>query len=240
MYTVNTLDGVKRRAVYGKSKKGVRLKLTEAIADRDKGLVFNSGNLSVGEYLDRWLEATQGAVGELTWKRHEPIVRLHIAPAIGAIKLAALTPLQVGSLNRAKSKSHLAPGSAKRIHTTLHKSLRQAVRWQMIPRNPCDSVDAPKGYRGEIRPLDKELARVLLDIAIRTQPARRAKGAPPRSGPWRVCTRRKSARGLRRLCPYPRRPSSAWSETKSRKPSPSGAASRRFARRAWASKPSRF
>jgi integrase len=107
MYTVNTLDGVKRRAVYGKSKKEVRIRLTEAIADRDKGLVFDSGNLSVGEYLGRWLEAIQSTIGELTWKRHESIVRLHIAPAIGAIKLAALTPLQVQSLYRAKSKSHL-------------------------------------------------------------------------------------------------------------------------------------
>jgi hypothetical protein len=50
MYTVNTLDGVKRCAVYGKSKKEVRLKLTETIADRDKGVVFDSGNLSVGGF----------------------------------------------------------------------------------------------------------------------------------------------------------------------------------------------
>jgi integrase len=170
MYTVNTVDGLKRRAVYGKSRKEVRLRLTEAIADRDKELVFDSGNLSVGEYLDRWLEAIQSTIGELTWKRHESIVRLHIAPAIGAIKLAALTPLQVQSLYRAKSKSHLAPGSVKHIHTTLHKSLRQAVRWQMIPRNPCDAVDSPKGYRGEIKPLDKDQVRVLLDTAERTQP----------------------------------------------------------------------
>jgi integrase len=170
MYTVSTLDGVTRRAVYGKSKNEVRLKLTEAIADRDKGLVFDSGNLSVGEYLDRWLDAVQDTIGERTWKRHESIVRLHIAPAIGATKLAALTPLQVQSLYRAKSKSHLAPGSVKRIHTTLHKAMRQAVRWQMIPRNPCDSVDAPKGYRGEIKPLDKEQVRTLLTTAKEMQP----------------------------------------------------------------------
>jgi integrase len=118
MYTVNTLDDVKRKAVYGKSKKEVRLKLTEAISNRDKGLVFDSGNLSVSEYLDRWLEAIQSTVGERTWKRHESIVRLHLKPAIGKTKLATLNPLQVQSLYRAKSKSDLAPGSVKRIHTT--------------------------------------------------------------------------------------------------------------------------
>jgi hypothetical protein len=101
-------------------------------------LVFDAGNLSVGEYLDRWLEGIRGTIGERTRERHESIIRLHIKPAIGRTKLATLNPLQVQSLYRAKSLSGvLAPGSVKRIHTTLHKALKQAVRWQMIPRNPC-------------------------------------------------------------------------------------------------------
>ena len=171
MYTVHTLDGVKRRSVYGKTKAETRVRLTEAVANRDKGLVFDAGNLSVGGYLDKWLEAIRGTVGERTWERHESIARLHVKPAIGGTKLAALNPLQVQSLYRAKSRSGvLAPGSLKRIHTTLHKALKQAVRWQMIPRNPCDSVDAPKGYRGEIKPLDKGQVRTLLDAAKEAQP----------------------------------------------------------------------
>jgi integrase len=170
MYTVQTIDGKKKKAVYGKSKKEVRAKLTEAIANRDKGLVFDAGNLSVGEYLDRWLQGIEDSIGERTWKRHESIVRLHLKPAIGSTKLAVLSPLQVQSLYRAKSRTHLAPGSVKRIHTTLHKALKQAVRWQMIPRNPCDSVDAPKGYRGEIKPFDKEQVKTLLATAKETQP----------------------------------------------------------------------
>ena len=170
MYTVQTIDGTKKRSVYGKDKKDVRAKLTEAIANRDKGLVFDAQGLSVGEYLDRWLVAIEGTISERTWKRHEMVVRLHIKPAIGSTRLAVLSPLQVQSLYHAKSRTHLSPGSVKRIHTTLHKALRQAVRWQMIPHNPSDAVDVPKGYRGEITPYDKEQVRVLLDTAERTQP----------------------------------------------------------------------
>jgi integrase len=132
-YTVDTLDGVKRRTIYGQDRKDVRAKLAEAIANRDKGLVFDAQGLTVGEYLDRWLVAIEGTIGERTWKRHEMVVRLHVKPSIGRTKLAALTPLQVQSLYRAKSRTHLSPGSVKRIHTTLHKAMRQAVRWQMIP-----------------------------------------------------------------------------------------------------------
>jgi integrase len=58
----------------------------------------------------------------------------------------------------------------KRIHVTLHKALKQAVRWQMIPRNPCDAVDPPKGHRAEIIPLEKDQVRALLDTAERKQP----------------------------------------------------------------------
>src|SRR5215208_189691 len=170
MYTVDTLEGTKRRAVYGKTKKEIRTKLTEAISNRDKGLVFDAGNLSVAEYLDRWLQGIEDSIGERTWKRHESIVRLHLKPAIGSTRLAVLSPLQVQSLYHAKSRTHLSPGSVKRIHTTLHKALRQAVRWQMIPRNPSDAVDVPKGYRSEIKPYDKEQVRVLLDTAEATQP----------------------------------------------------------------------
>jgi integrase len=171
MYTVHTPDGVRRRCVYGRTKAEARVRLTEAIANRDKGLVFDAGNLSVGEYLDRWLEGIRGTIGKRTWERHESITRLHIKPALGRTKLATLNPLQVQSLYRAKSRSgFLAPGSVKRIHTTLHKALKQAVRWQMIPRNPCDFVDAPKGYRSEIKPLDKEQVRVLLATAKVAQP----------------------------------------------------------------------
>ena len=177
-YTTDTFDGVKRRSVYGKDKKDVRAKLTEAIANRDKGLVFDAQGLSVGEYLDRWLVAIEGTIGERTWKRHEMVVRLHVKPSVGKTRLAALTPLQVQALYRAKSRTHLSPGSVKRIHTTLHKALKQAVRWQMIPRNPCDSVDSPKGYRGEIR---GSASRRVANVTISYRAAVQSDGASPRA-----------------------------------------------------------
>lgn len=40
----------------------------------------------------------------------------------------------------------------------------------MIPRNPYDFVDSPKGYRGELEPLDDKQVRVLLATAKATQP----------------------------------------------------------------------
>ena len=52
-YNLQTEPGKKTRYVYGKTRKDVAAKLAKAIVDRDAGMVFDSGSLKVGEYLDR-------------------------------------------------------------------------------------------------------------------------------------------------------------------------------------------
>jgi integrase len=55
-YWVQTSEGPKRRYVSGKTREEVRHKLTKAMADRDGGLIFDAGNLTLGEYLNKWLD----------------------------------------------------------------------------------------------------------------------------------------------------------------------------------------
>lgn len=54
-YGVQTSTGRKTRYIYGKRREEVWEKLTKAIADRDGGFIFDHENMSVGEYLKRWL-----------------------------------------------------------------------------------------------------------------------------------------------------------------------------------------
>jgi integrase len=97
-YTVHTAEQVKRRYVSGKTREEVRRKLAKAMADRDGGLVFDAGALTVGEYLDRWLsDCVKGTVRESTFERYEYAVRPHIKPTLGRIKLKSLTPAHVRS-----------------------------------------------------------------------------------------------------------------------------------------------
>src|SRR5215213_11718349 len=88
----------KRRYISGKTKAEVRAKLRKLLADRDEGIAYDSENLTVGAYLVRWLEAIKGSVRDRTWERHEQVVRLHLKPAIGGVKLDRLNALQVQSV----------------------------------------------------------------------------------------------------------------------------------------------
>lgn len=95
----------KRRYVSGRTKPEVKAKLRKLLADRDEGIAYDSENLTVGAYLDRWLNAVKGTVRHRTWQRHEQVVRLHLKPTIGGVRLDRLTALQVQSCTGGSSKA---------------------------------------------------------------------------------------------------------------------------------------
>jgi integrase len=165
-YGVETATGRKTRYIYGKRREEVREKLTKAIADRDGGLVYDADNMTVGEYLDRWLnDSVRDTVRQRTWERYEQFVRVHLTPALGKIKLAKLTPAHVRGLYRDKLNSGLAPRTVLHIHRAFSKALKQAAADGLIPRNPAAPVRPPQPRGEEIRPLNCEQVRVLFEAA---------------------------------------------------------------------------
>src|ERR687895_1937809 len=164
-YTVYTATGPKYRYLYGKTRAAVAEKLTKAMADRNGGLIFDAGNLTVGEYLDRWLsDSVRGTVRPSTYERHEGIVRAHIKPSLGHVGLKKLAPVHVRGLHREKLDAGLATATVRKIHSTLHKALSQAVADGLIPRNAAD-VKAPRPAPEEMQPLSEAEARAFLDAA---------------------------------------------------------------------------
>jgi integrase len=164
-YTSHTAGGPKRRYVSGKTREEVRRKLAKAMGDRDSGLVFDAGNLTVGEYMDRWLRDVKDTVRQSTHERYGYAIGPHIKPAIGRIKLKDLTSAQVRWFYRDRLDYGLAPATVHKLHVVLHKALNAAVSDGLIPRNPTASLKLPRIIKEEIDPLDQEEARRLLKAA---------------------------------------------------------------------------
>src|SRR5215212_7338042 len=158
-------DG-KRRYVSGKTKEEARRALRQARANTDQGLFFDADNLKVGEFLDRWLaDSVSDTVKATTFERYEQITRLHLKPALGRVRLKALTPAHVRGLYREKLEAGSSARTVRYIHTTLHKALKQAVLDGLIPRNATEAVKPPQPTREEMHPLTPEQAKLLLQVA---------------------------------------------------------------------------
>jgi integrase len=165
-YTVETATGTKRKTLYGKTRRAVDEKLTKAKADRNRGLVFDADNLTLGNYLERWIhDSVRNTVRQRTWERYEQIVRVHLKPALGRVKLKNITPTHARALYREKLDTGLAPRTVNYIHTTLSKALNDAVSDGLIPRNPTSGVKAPKPVKKEIHPLSPEQVKAFLEAA---------------------------------------------------------------------------
>ncbi len=100
-----------------------------------------------------------------TYERNQTLVRLHISPALGRLKLKGLTPAHVRWFYREKLDSGLSSGTMHKMHVVLHKALGQAVRDGLIPRNVTEAVKVQQVRRKEITPLTAEETKRLIEAA---------------------------------------------------------------------------
>jgi len=170
-YSVYTADGLKRPVIYGRTRSEVAEKLNQALSARSNGLTLDAGKLTVGEYLDRWLEdcvkplVDAGKMAHSSYIRYAGLVRNHITPSLGHRKLKKLGRAEIRKLYNDKGNT-LSPRSVDYLHVTLQKALSQAVRDELIPRNVATG-ERPRSsrQRQEIKALSPTQVRALLSGA---------------------------------------------------------------------------
>ena len=148
-----------QRSLYGSTQKEVRQKLAQITAELDTGAYIEPSKLTVGKWLSIWLTDYNSNVKPFTLRAYQDRVNLHIVPALGAVKLTALSaPMVQRFINNlskdSENKKALAPKTVKNIHGVLHKALLQAVVLGYIRTNPADHCTLPRVIRPEIKPLD--------------------------------------------------------------------------------------
>jgi integrase len=147
-YHVIALDGTKkRRSVYAKTRAEAAEKRAAAIADRDRGLSFDAGTLTMGEHLDRYLEDARGRLRPKPWGRAEGLVRNHVKPTLDSLKLKDLSPAHLRGMYAAKLDSGLSGRTVGYIHVTLYGALKQAVEDGLLARNPAATANPRRATR---------------------------------------------------------------------------------------------
>ena len=120
----------------------------------------------MGAYLERWFETSvRGSVRESTYESYRRQVRRYVVPAIGGVKLKSLSAMHVQGMYRSMLDRGLSSRTVQYTHAVLHRAVKQAMRWGLVPRNVCEDVDRPQLKRDEIQPLDREQTRRLLQAA---------------------------------------------------------------------------
>lgn len=147
-YTVSLgadADGKRlKKTVYGRTQTELKAAIDKVKLDADKGIALTPERLTVGDLADRWLEdVATHRVRPTTLVMYRSYVVHQIRPQVGAIRLKALTPMHVQRFISHMIKAGLKPASVRLVHRILRTILRQAVRWELLSRNPADSAQTP-------------------------------------------------------------------------------------------------
>ncbi len=97
-----------QRTINGKSKKEVAERLREATANIDKGTYIDPCKMTLGEWLDIWVKEYLVGVKESTAYTYKVSIKNHIKPAMGAVRLDAVTPHMIQSFYNSKLETHSA------------------------------------------------------------------------------------------------------------------------------------
>lgn len=161
--TIQTHAGPKSKTVSAKTQAEVIRKKAQAIAERDSGLHYDAEDMTLEEYLIRWLRGpAKKNVRESTYVRYEQCSRLHLIPALGRMKLKKLTAIHLEELYDRKLEEHLAPRTVNYIHTTASKALSYAVSRGLLRHNAAALAVSPRPKSPEMRYLSREQVRTFL------------------------------------------------------------------------------
>ena len=102
-------------------------------------------------------------IRESTYKGYEIQIRCHIRPALGTVRLTKLTPRHLQSHYQQQTESGLGPRSVQMQHKLIKQALGQAVKWNLLPRNVAELVEAPRVPRNTVQHFTIEQAGAFLD-----------------------------------------------------------------------------
>ena len=152
-----------QKSFSGKTQKEVREKMQSAAVEVNTGTYIPPAKLNVGQWLDIWIDEFLNNLKPGTVGSYKGLIKNHIKPAIGAVKLTDLHPHGVQTF--INGLEGLSIGSVRLVYKVLHAALEKAVRLQYIQKNPAAYCVLPKHEQKTIIPLNDTQTAALLTAA---------------------------------------------------------------------------
>ena len=159
------------------NKKAAERELARLVNEINSGAYVEPAKITVADYLKRWLrDYAKTNVSGKTYERYEEISVKHLIPALGSLPLSKVQPLHIQAYysqalesGRTNGDGGLSAQTVLHHHRVLREALNRAVKWQLLVRNPADSVEPPKPQRREMRAIDETQTAWLFEVARGTR-----------------------------------------------------------------------
>lgn len=156
-----TLPGGRRMTIRADSQAELDKKIMEARIKVENGISVLNDRTRFSDYAEHWIDTyKRGTVVEKSVRMYETIVRKHLDPVLGAIRLADIRRSHCARILSAHAgESH---SQVQKIHMTMMQIFESAVNDDILHKNPARGLKAPEAVAGTHRSItDAERAAIL-------------------------------------------------------------------------------
>jgi len=157
-------DGPPRRSQAGALRipDALERERTKALHELDVGILADPGSQTFAELARSYLANARTRTRPHTVQRYEQLLRLHVLPRIGHIRLTKLRPAHIQTALDAMPEGGAAPRTVVHAYRVTNAVLRYALRLQIIGTNPAAGASPPRPDRPALTIPDPEtVARIL-------------------------------------------------------------------------------
>jgi integrase len=156
-------QGTRRRVtLYARTQQELLQKVQQA---RSRAFLPPAGRLRFADFAQQWLDGVRSSLRPATWSSYERLLRLHALPRLGHLTVQQLQPLVLRQLFSELEQEGVGAAARAKLHRVLHKLFTDAVKLELLPRNPLDPLPAPRERPTERPALPPEEVRRLLEVA---------------------------------------------------------------------------
>ncbi len=156
-------DGTKKRK-RSKRQQVVREWLQTSLSALKQGIYIKDNKITLSQFIDRFMEDIGAhTLRPKTIDTYWFLINKHIKPEIGDLRLTQIRPDHLQSLYSKKLDEGLSKRTVQFIHAIIRRILNQAVKWDLIIRNPTDAVTPPVPAKKAPVTLSEDQVRIFLE-----------------------------------------------------------------------------
>lgn len=151
------------RTVSAETRREAADALTKMLREQQTGTLAMAGRQTVGEYLEAWLQGRKNNLRPSTRRSYSWLVRTHIVPELGGIRLEKLQPADVRRMLQHRLDTGLAPRTVHHMRAVLRAALHEAQKDGLVGRNVAALADSPAVESDQVTTLTPDEAGRFLD-----------------------------------------------------------------------------
>ena len=148
-----------------KTKKEAEKQLTAFLHGKNTNTITLPSEHTIETWLEYWMKnAIEPNSQETTIYGYRQIMKNHIIPALGNVKLQKMTADQLQQYYTTKLKT-LSPNTVLKHHNLMQTAFVMAEKHDIINKSPTFRVTPPRAIQNEIKPLTAEQLQKLIEAA---------------------------------------------------------------------------